>query len=227
MFHFYPLMSEVCPLAIQSLNFYFCLKKIFISLSFLNNVFTAHRILGWCVGFFVCFSIKYFKDIIVSSFWVFSDEKSAVILIYDLLNMLFLFSLDHFKIFSLFLLFSSLTTMCLGVFSLYLSCLRVSELLGSVACCLSFNFGKLSVIISSNISSALFSLSSFWDSNYIVYYPITCILDCLFPPALDALFLSLHSLFFSLFFNLVTSFLFLSIFNTKLLFGNNNVYKKL
>lgn len=62
--------------------------------------------------------------------------------------------------------FSSLSMICVGVcVCVYLSCLCFSELLRSGV--LSFiYYGKLSAIISSNISSAVFFLFFSWNFNY-------------------------------------------------------------
>ena len=92
-----------------------------------------------------------------------SAERSAVNLMGISMHVICHFSLVAFNNFSLSLIFVSLITMCLSVFLL--------EFILTGPLCASWTWvalsfpvlGKFSTIISSNICSGLFSLSSFWD----------------------------------------------------------------
>lgn len=100
------------------------------------------------------FLFYYLKDVALLS-----SDKSAMILIFIPLNIMCLYPLTAFRIFSLILVFRSLNMMCVDVcVCVYAFCLGFSELLRTVICCLSL-FLENSQLLSPLIFFLPFSLS--------------------------------------------------------------------
>lgn len=145
--------------------FTFCLSEsLYFAFSFWKITGYPHyRILAWQVCFVLfCFSILKMIHFLMA--WILSDKKSALILIFILLCVMYLCPLYHS--FSSSLLFSGLNTMCLDVGVFWMgegwTFILFDVLWASWICDLiSFiNLGTFSTIISSNISSAPFSFVS-------------------------------------------------------------------
>lgn len=139
---------------------------------FIKGIFAGHWLLGW--NFF----FQHFKDVILlcfvlNNFW--SEDCYNFYLCNFVGNVSF--SSSCLQGFLFIFDFSSLNMMCLGV------CLRMCVCVCTHPACISLyfldlvlsliNYGKLSLIISSNISSAVFFLS--FPSGIL----IICTLDCL------------------------------------------------
>ena len=135
----------------------FCLSvRVLISLLYLNEILAGYSILGFRLFPFITLNMSRHTLLACRV----SAERSVVNLMGIPLYVTFCFSLAAFYIFSLYLIFDSLNNMCLGVF-----------LLGFILCgtlCASWTWliisfpilRKFLTIISSNIFSGLFSLSS-------------------------------------------------------------------
>ena len=110
------------------LNFLsFCLSvKLLISPSYLNEILAGYSNLGCRFFSFITLSISCHSLLT----WIFSIERSAVILMGIPLCVICCFSLDAFNICSLCLIFVNLINMCLGVFHLGFILLGLSGFLG-------------------------------------------------------------------------------------------------
>ena len=135
----------------------FCLSvKLLISPSYLNEILAGYSNLGCRLFFFITLSMSCHSLLA----WRVSIERSAVILMGIPLCVICCFSLAAFNIYSLCLIFVNLINMCLGVFCLgfiLFGTLWVSW----TWVIISFPIlGTFSTLISSNIFSWSFFLSS-------------------------------------------------------------------
>ena len=135
----------------------FCLsEKRLISPSYLNQILAGYNILGCRLFSFITLSMSCHSLLA----WRISIERSAVILMGIPLCVICCFSLAAFNIYSLCLIFVNLINMCLVVF--HLGFILFGTLWVSWTwVIISFPIlGKFSTIISSNIFSWSFFLSS-------------------------------------------------------------------
>ena len=114
-------------------------QNVFISFSFLKDVFNNCRILNWQL---FPFNILKMVFHFIQRFHVVSGEESAVIQFGLPFDVVCYFSLVVLKVFSLSLVFSSLIMMCLEVDSFGFILLEFAELFESVGLCLSANMGS-------------------------------------------------------------------------------------
>lgn len=129
----------------------------------LKNVFGIYGIFGW----HFIYLFQQLNSIVCLHTFFFSDEKEhgIHIIVFFICNVS---SLVAFRIFTLFLVFSSVTIMCLGMFFFVFILLEFAEILESVSQCFSSNFGKILIVLFLNIFFCLsFTLFSFWGSNYM------------------------------------------------------------